>query len=254
MNTVLITGCSSGYGLATALHFHARGWKVVAAMRQPGALPDGLVPMSERFAPVALDVTDPASIDAALQACGPIDVLVNNAGIGLFGAFEATPMSTVREVFETNTLGTMAMCQAVLPRFRERRAGVIVNVTSSSVLAPMPLVAAYTASKTAVEGFTASLALELAEFGIRARLVQPGYAPTTRFAANGSGRMQGLLPEAYAGYAQQVFAMFTQVTAVTTEAEVAEAVWLAATEPDGPMRRPAGADAVALARARACVA
>jgi NAD(P)-dependent dehydrogenase (short-subunit alcohol dehydrogenase family) len=248
MNTVLITGCSSGYGLATALHFHAKGWKVLAGVRRPQALPDGLMPKSARFQPIALDVTNPDSIAAALQAGGTIDVLVNNAGIGLFGAFEATPMATVREVFDTNTLGTMAMCQAVLPQFRERRSGVVVNVTSSSVLAPMPLVAAYTASKTAVEGFTASLALELAEFGIRARLVQPGYAPTTRFAANGGQRMQGLVPEAYAGYAQQVFAMLTKVKAVTTEADVAEAVWLAASEVDGPLRRPAGADAVALAR------
>jgi NAD(P)-dependent dehydrogenase (short-subunit alcohol dehydrogenase family) len=248
MNTVLVTGCSSGYGLATALHFHARGWKVLAAMRRPEALADGLVPKSSRFQPIALDVTDPASIAGAFQACGSVDVLVNNAGIGLFGAFEATPMATVREVFDTNTLGTMAMCQAVLPQFRERRAGVIVNVTSSSVLAPMPLVAAYTASKTAVEGFTASLALELAEFGVRARLVQPGYAPTTRFAANGGERMQGLVPEAYAGYAHKVFAMLTEVKAVTTEAHVAETVWLAATEVNGPLRRSAGADAVALSR------
>lgn len=248
MNTVLVTGCSSGYGLATALHFHAKGWKVFAAMRRPQALPDGLVPKSERLQPITLDVTDPASIADALQACGSIDVLVNNAGIGLFGAFEATPMATVREVFDTNTLGTMAMCQAVLPQFRERRAGVIVNVTSSSVLTPMPLVAAYTASKTAVEGFPASLALELAEFGIRARLVQPGYGPTTRFAANGSERMQGLVPEAYVGYAQKVFAMLAQVKTATVETDVAETVWLAATEVDGPLRRPAGADAVALAQ------
>jgi NAD(P)-dependent dehydrogenase (short-subunit alcohol dehydrogenase family) len=247
MNTVLITGCSSGYGLATALHFHAQGWTVLAGMRRPQAMPDGLVPRSARFVPVTLDVTDPASIARAVERCDSLDVLVNNAGIGLFGAFEATPMATVREVFDTNTLGTMAMCQAVLPRFRERRAGVIVNVTSSSVLAPMPLVAAYTASKTAVEGFTASLALELAEFGVRARLVQPGYAPTTRFAANGGERMQGLVPAAYAGYAQKVFATLTQAQAVTAEADVAEAVWLAATEAHGPLRRPAGADAVALA-------
>jgi NAD(P)-dependent dehydrogenase (short-subunit alcohol dehydrogenase family) len=216
-------------------------------MRRPEALPDGQIPPSPSFQPIALDVTDPASIAGAVQVCGPIDVLVNNAGIGLFGAFEATPMATVREVFDTNTLGTMAMCQAVLPQFRQRRAGVIVNVTSSSVLAPMPLVAAYTASKTAVEGFTASLALELAEFGIRARLVQPGYAPTTRFAANGGQRMQGLVPEAYAGYAQKVFAMLTEVKAVTAETDVAEAVWRAATEANGPLRLPAGADAVALA-------
>jgi short-subunit dehydrogenase len=131
-------------------------------------------------------------------------VLVNNAGIGLFGAFEATPMATVREVFETNTFGVMAMTQAVLPQFRERRSGVVVNVTSSLTLAPMPLTAVYTASKVAIEGFTASLALEL--FNIRAKLVEPGYAPTTRFTSNGGTRMDGLIPEAYASFAQPIFA------------------------------------------------
>ena len=244
--TVLITGCSSGYGLATARLFHARGWTVIATMRKPDP---ALLPQSERLKLVALDVTNPASIEAALWAAGPIDVLVNNAGIGLFGALEATPMATVRELFETNTLGTMAMCQAVLPQFRQRRAGCIVNVTSSSTLASMPLVAAYTASKTAVEGFTGSLALEAAEFGIRARIVQPGYGPTTRFAANGSERMQGLVPEAYGPFAAKVFAMLTQVKAVTLEGDVAEAVWQAATESEGPLARPAGADALALAQA-----
>src|SRR4029079_8181913 len=121
----------------------------------------------------------------------PIDVLVNNAGIGGFGAFETIPMSAVREMFETNTFGPMAMIQAVLPQFRERRSGVIVNVTSSATLAPMPLVAAYTASKTAIEGFTASLAFELEAFGVGVKLVEPGYAPTTRFTSNSGERMQG---------------------------------------------------------------
>ncbi len=118
MKTVLITGCSSGYGLETARHFHAQGWTVIATMRRPQA---DLLPRSERMRVLALDVTQPDSIAAALEAAGPLDVLVNNAGIGLFGAFEATPMSTVREVFETNTLGVMAMTQAVLPQFRARR-------------------------------------------------------------------------------------------------------------------------------------
>ena len=133
---------------------------------------------------LALDVTKPESIAAALEASGPIDVLVNNAGIGAIGAFEATPMATAREIFETNTFGVMAMTQAVVPQFRERRSGVVVNVTSSVTLAAMPLVAVYTASKTAIEGFTASLALELAEFDVRVKLVEPGYAPATRFASN----------------------------------------------------------------------
>ena len=155
MNTVLITGSSSGYGLETARYFHSQGWSVIATMRAPRP---GDLPESERLRILPLDVTNPASIQAALEASGPIDVLVNNAGIGAIGAFEAMPMTTTREVFDTNTFGVMAMTQAVLPQFRERRSGVLVNVTSSVVLARMPLVAIYAASKTAVEGFTASLA------------------------------------------------------------------------------------------------
>ena len=91
MKTVLITGCSSGYGLETARHFHAQGWSVVATMRSPR---EDLLPRSNRLRVLPLDVTNPESIAAALEASGPIDVLVNNAGVGLFGAFEATPMAT----------------------------------------------------------------------------------------------------------------------------------------------------------------
>jgi len=246
MKTVLITGCSSGYGLATACHFLSQGWNVVATMRTPR---EDLLQRSERLRVLALDVTRPASIEAALFACGPIDVLVNNAGVGLFGAFEATPMTTVREVFETNTFGVMALTQAVLPQFRERRSGVVVNVTSSATLAPMPLVAVYTASKTAIEGFTASLAYELGEFGVRARLVEPGYCPDTRFAENSGSRMAGMIPEAYGGYAQSVLAGFTQPAEVTKASDVAEAVWRATNDQIGQIRFPAGADAVALAQA-----
>ncbi len=158
MKTVLITGCSSGYGLATAGHFLAQGWNVVATMRRPR---EDLLPRSSRLTLLPLDVTRPDSIAAALAASGPLDALVNNAGIGVVGAFEATPMAHVRKVFDTNTFGTMAMTQAVIPLFRARRAGVVVNVTSSVTLAAMPLAAAYTASKAAIEGFTGSLAHEL---------------------------------------------------------------------------------------------
>jgi len=246
MKTVLITGCSSGYGLETARHFLSQGWNVVATMRTPR---EDLLPRSERLRVLPLDVTDAASIAAALQAAGPIDVLVNNAGIGLLGAFEATPMATTREVFETNTFGTIAMTQAVIPQFRARGAGVVVNVTSSATLAPMPLVAVYTASKTAIEGFTASLAHELEAFGVRVKLVQPGYAPTTRFTSNGQSRMQGLIPEAYAPFAQSVFASFGQLQAVTEPSDVAAVVWRAANDTSARLRYPAGADAVALAAA-----
>ncbi|WP_255415249.1 SDR family NAD(P)-dependent oxidoreductase [Vitiosangium sp. GDMCC 1.1324] len=135
------------------------------------------------------------------------------------GAFEVTPMATVREVFETNTFGVMAMTQAVLPQFRARKSGVIVNVTTSAALAPMPLVAVYTASKTAIEGFTASLAFELEAFQVRVKL------------------------------AERIFASLRQLTAVTKESDVAEGVWRAANDSTGKLRFPAGPDAVALAQA-----
>ena len=247
MRTVLITGCSSGYGLETARHFHTKGWNVIATMRTPR---EGLLPRSDRLRVLALDVTNPDSIAAAVDAAGPIHVLVNNAGIGALGAFEATPMATVRELFETNTFGVMAMTQAVLSQFRARRAGVVVNVTSSVTLSRMPLVAAYTATKMAIAGFTASLALELEAFNVRVKLVEPGYGPTTRFTSNGGSRMAGLIPEPYEPFAQRVFAAVAQPTAVTTERDVAEVVWRAATDETGQLRFPAGPDAVALAQSR----
>lgn len=245
MKTVLITGCSSGYGLEIARHFHTQGWNVVATMRTPR---EDVLPRSDRLRIVALDVTKPASIAAALEAAGPIDVLVNNAGIGVVGAFEATPMDTVRDVFETNTFGVMAMTQAVLPQLRSRKSGVVVNVTSSVTLTPMPLAAVYTGSKMAIEGFTASLALELEGFNVHVKLVEPGYCPTTRFASNGGARMEGLIPEAYAAFAQPIFAAFARPAAVTTPADVAEMVWRAANDSTVKLRFPAGPDAEALAR------
>ncbi len=154
MNTILITGCSSGFGLETARLFLDRGWRVVATMRMPQA---ALLPESERLTMLPLDVTDADSIARAVAEAGPLDALVNNAGVGLLNALEGLSMEAAREVFETNTLGTIAMTQAVLPQFRERGAGVIVNVTSSVTLRPLPLLAVYTASKAAVNAFTESL-------------------------------------------------------------------------------------------------
>ena len=246
MKTVLITGCSSGYGLETARHFHAKGWNVIATMRTPR---NDLMPSSEKFRLLPLDVTNPESIAAAIEAAGPIDALVNNAGIGTVGAFEATPMGQVRKLFETNTFGAMAMMQAVIPGFRAQGSGVIVNVTSSVTLAAMPLAAAYTASKTAIEGFTGSLAHEMQAFGIRVKLVEPGYGPTTRFAQNTDIRLDDLIPEAYAAFAAPIFAAFASPALVTRETDVAEAVWRAAHDETGRLHFPAGADAVALAEA-----
>lgn len=244
MRTILITGASSGYGLETARHFLAKGFQVIATMRKPG---NDALPAQPNLRILPLDVTDPASIASLVEAAGPIDVLVNNAGIGVVGAFEATPMDHIRKVFETNTFGTMAMTQAVIPQMRARRSGVIVNVTSSVTLTAMPLAAAYTASKEAIEGFTGSLAHELGHFGIAAKLVEPGYAPTTRFAANTSLRAEDLIPEAYADFARPIFAAFASPALTTSEADVADAIWRAVHDETGTLRFPAGADAVALA-------
>jgi NAD(P)-dependent dehydrogenase (short-subunit alcohol dehydrogenase family) len=244
MNTVLITGCSSGFGLETARYFLDHDWSVVATMRTPRK---DVLPPSDRLRILPLDVTDPKSIANAVDAAGPIDVLVNNAGLGLLNALEGVSMDMAREIFETNTLGTIAMTKAVLPQFRERRSGVIVNVTSSVTLKPLPLLSVYTASKAAVNAFTESVALELEPFGVRARVVLPGRAPDTAFGANARARMGMSIPDAYAEEAAQVFARFQQSTEEVTKArDVAQAVWRAATDPSCPMRLPAGADAIAL--------
>ena len=242
MKTVLITGTSSGYGLETARYFHDQGWTVIATMRR--SQPD-LLPQSERLRVLPLDVTNADSIEACLAATGPIDVLVNNAGIGMVGAFEASPMAQVRRLFETNTLGVMAMTQAILPMMRQQGGGVIVNVTSSVVLSPSPFAAAYTATKTALEGFSRALAKELVAFDIDVKLVEPGYAPTTRFGANTELPIADLIPSAYADIARPIFEAFAVPAVTTREIDVAQTVWRAAHDTTGQQRFPAGPDAVA---------
>jgi NAD(P)-dependent dehydrogenase (short-subunit alcohol dehydrogenase family) len=246
MKTIMITGCSSGYGLETARDFLSKDWNVIATMRNPR---EDILPSSPNLRILPLDVTDEKSIADALEAAGPIDVLVNNAGVGVVGAFEATPLSHIRKIFETNTFGVMAMIQAVIPQMRERKSGVIVNVTSSATLAPFPLAAAYTASKQAIEGFTGSLGHELGHFNIQTKLVEPGYAPTTRFAQNTEVRVEDLIPKAYADFATPVFEAFARPALTTKEIDVAEAVWMAVNDTTGKLRFPAGPDAVALSRA-----
>ena len=245
--TVLITGCSSGFGLATARFFLDKGWHVVATMRTPRA---DLLPASARLRVLALDVTDAESVRRCVAEAGEIDALVNNAGIGVLAPLEGVSMSGAREVFETNVLGTIAMTQAVLPQFRARRAGVVVNVTSSVTLKPLPLLSVYTGSKAAVNAFTESLALELAPFDVRVRLVLPGRSPETSFGDNARPRMAAAMHEAYADFTQRAFAAVRDTSSPVTRAQdVAEAVWRAVTDPAAPMRLPAGADAVALAGA-----
>jgi NAD(P)-dependent dehydrogenase (short-subunit alcohol dehydrogenase family) len=243
MKTVLITGCSSGFGLEIARYFQTHDWRVVATMRTPR---NDVLPPSERLHVLALDVTDPQSIRKAVAAAGPLDALVNNAGFGAASPAEVVPMATVRELFETNTFGTIAMTQAVVPQFRQRKSGVVVNVTSSVTLKALPLIAAYRASKAAVNAFTESMAVELEPFGVRVRLVLPGRSLETRFAENARPNMYGFDLEAYSDLVKNVMSRLTDTSAPTTRAQdVAEAVWQAVTDPSAPAQIPAGADAVA---------
>jgi NAD(P)-dependent dehydrogenase (short-subunit alcohol dehydrogenase family) len=249
MKTILVTGCSSGFGVEIARLFLDRGWNVVATMRTPR---EDVLPASPRLRILPLDVTNEESIAAAVKAAGPIDALVNNAGIGWLNALEGTPMAIAREIFETNTLGTMAVTQAILPQLRERRDGVVVNVTSTVTLKPLTLLSTYTASKAAVNAFTECLALELQPFNIRAHIVLPGQAPETRFGENARARLpkEDAFPQAYQDLAQGVFRQWAEDAGPKTQAaDVAQAVWRAVTDPSSPMRIPAGADAEALAAA-----
>ncbi len=241
MKTVLITGCSSGFGLETATHFLEQGWNVVATMRKPDP---SVLPASARLRILPLDVTDAQSVKRAIDAAGPIDVLVNNAGFGAGSPVELTSMDTVRSLFETNTFGTIAVTQAVLPQMRERRSGVIINVTSSVTLKPLPLVGIYRAAKMAVNALTESMAIELEPFGIRVHIVMPGASGETRFRDTAREHMHGMEDEAYGAFMQQIIAgMMNNTGPATRSIDVAQAVWRAANDPATPMKIPAGADA-----------
>jgi len=244
MKTVLITGCSSGFGLEIAKYFLDHRWSVVATMRTPN---EDVLPKSEHLRILKLDVTDAESIRRAVDEAGPVDVLVNNAGVGMLGPFESISMNAIREVFETNTFGTMALTQAVLPQFRTRKAGVIINVTSSVTLKALPLLSVYTASKAAIVAFTESLALELKAFNVRVGVVLPGMAPETAFAANAGPRIMQNFPEDYAAGMKAVLSGFEHYDGLVTHAtDVAQAVWRVAQDGSTDFRIPAGADAVEL--------
>ena len=242
MPRILITGCSSGFGQAIAAQFLDQGWDVIATMRTPSA--EGL-PESDRLQVLALDVTDPESIATAIAEADQIDALVNNAGVGMLNVLEGADIARARELFETNVLGAMAMTRAVMPAMRARRGGVVVNVSSSVTLRPLPALSIYSASYPAssVNAFTESFALEAAEFGIRARLVLPGSAPSTSFGRNAVARMGMDVPEAYGPFVQAYFQSLQSATEKTHALDVAQAVWRAVTDETAPMKLPAGTDA-----------
>ena len=169
MSSILITGASKGIGRATAVELARRGHRVVATARDPQALADLQVEHRLR-----LDVTDQASVDAAIKEAGDIDVLLSNAGAVFAGAVEASPLDEIERLFRQNTIGAIRVAQAVLPQMRERASGRLLFVSSIVGRTVMPGNGAYAATKWALEAFAETLAIEVADFGIDVTLAQPG--------------------------------------------------------------------------------
>jgi NAD(P)-dependent dehydrogenase (short-subunit alcohol dehydrogenase family) len=181
--TVLITGASSGFGKSAALLFAEQGWNVIASMRTPSAGAE-LARLGNVLV-TRLDVQDEASIAEAIAAgierFGSVDVLVNNAGYSLFGVFESVPRTKIQEQFDVNLFGVMDVTRAILPHFRQNKAGVIINVSSGAGVFGLPMISLYNASKFALEGFSESLSYELLSQNIVVKLVEPGGVVTTEF-------------------------------------------------------------------------
>lgn len=248
MKTILITGASSGIGEATAKYFHDKGWNVVATMRSPEAAEEltGL----ENVLVARLDVTDPATITAAVSAgiarFGKIDVLLNNAGYGAYGALEAFTMERIRRQFDTNVIGLMEVTKAVLPHMRENRSGTIINVSSIGGQITFPLGALYHGTKFAVEGLSEALHYELEPLGIRVRIIEPGMIKTNFGGSSFDFAMDESLTD-YASSAEAMGRLFGKLASDPSEPEaVAKVVWDAANEDSARLRFRAGADAVEL--------
>ena len=192
---ILITGCSTGIGRASAVELTKRGHEVVATARKPEVLAD-----LDVAATLALDVDDPDSIATAIAAAGRVDALVNNAGFEISGPGELMPIVEVRAMFETNFFGVLRMMQGVIPQLRERGRGVIVNVSSVAGRVSQPYGSFYSASKFAVEALTEGFKYELGHFGIRLHLIEPGVIDT---AFRGNIRHLNKDSEIYAGLTAQ---------------------------------------------------
>jgi NAD(P)-dependent dehydrogenase (short-subunit alcohol dehydrogenase family) len=202
--SILITGCSSGIGEALALEFHRRGHRVIATARRPETL-RALAAVGMRT--LALDVTDAGSITAALAALHPelqaLDMLVNNAGYGQFGAIMDSEPADLRRQFETNVIAPVAVARAFLPLLRQGDAGCIVNVGSISGLVTTPFAGVYCASKAALHALSDAMRLELAPFGLRVVTLQPG-GIASKFGATGQNHVRMPADSIYAPIAKFV--------------------------------------------------
>ncbi|HAK77969.1 MAG TPA: short-chain dehydrogenase/reductase [Runella sp.] len=198
--TVLITGTSTGIGRATAIHFANNNWNVVATMRSPknekelNKIPNILV--------ATLDVTDPNSIQEAIalgiEKFGNIDAIINNAGYGQQGLFEAIAPKKIQAQFETNVFGVMNVTRAILPHFRSNQSGTIVNISSGVGKVAPPILSIYSASKFAIEGFSEALSYELDSQNIKIKLVEPGFIKTPFYER--AGKEFAFIDESLADY------------------------------------------------------
>ena len=231
---VLITGSARGIGMATAQVLANRGHSVVATDISP-------LSGSEGIQAHALDVTSDDSVARCLEEVGPLDAIVNNAGIVGGGPVEGYPLDRFRQMLETNTLGPLRLIQAVLPDWRKRGSGVIVNVSSINGRVSSPLRAAYSASKFALEAWTESLHYEVRHFGIRCVLIEPGNTATDMEPIEPH---QG--PADYAGLWEQSAGADTKLTGPSGSQGpevVALAIASAIEDPATPLRVPVGQDA-----------
>ncbi|MCS6959605.1 MAG: SDR family oxidoreductase [Pseudanabaenaceae cyanobacterium SKYGB_i_bin29] len=242
MPTVLITGAGAGIGRATALYFQQQGWNVVAGVRRLEA--GGALQSLEHLLCLQLDVNEQATIDAAVQQTfehfGSLDVLVNNAGFGTFGAFEYATEEQILKQFQTNVFGLMRMTRSVLPHFRARRQGMIINISSVAGRLAFPLYSLYHATKFAIEGFSESLQYELAPFNIKVKLIEPG-AIKTDFFDRSQVILQSPHQDDYESYQTKVWEKLKAVAAsAPPPAIVAKVIWQAAHDKSDRLRYSVG--------------
>lgn len=243
---IFITGASSGLGKATSLFFAAQDWNVVATMRN---LPEQNVFADQpNIFVTKLDVSDGNSIRTAItkgiEKFGQIDVLINNAGYGQQGIFEAIPDEKIREQFEVNVFGLMEVTRAMLPHFRSRKQGMVVNITSGVGRVTVPLVSIYAASKFAVEGFSEALSYELESQNIRVKVIEPGYVATKFHERAAAGYAHDVLLEDYNEFSEEMSTLFSafgdQITASTDD--VAKSVYDAVNDGTHTLRYVVGPD------------
>ncbi|OYQ62925.1 short-chain dehydrogenase/reductase [Pseudanabaena sp. SR411] len=243
--TVLITGASTGIGRATALYFQKQGWNVVATMRSPDKETDRADSLAklDRLICLKLDVTDYQTITEAvaetISRFGAIDVLVNNAGYGMLGAFETSTPAQIQRQFATNVFGLMETTRAVLPHFRDRKQGVIVNVASIGGRVAFPLYSLYHSTKWAVEGFSESLQHELLAFNIRVKIVEPGPIKTDFYERSAERTSNPDFP-AYDEFSDRVLTKLNQIGTTGALPEVvAKTIYKASTDNSWKLRYPA---------------